>query len=70
MAHLTLNTAVARKLVQRIETLIADKSMAIASGNLPSFDDYKKQTGLLQGLRLAIELVEEVEAEISNEGTK
>lgn len=70
MAHLTLNTAVARKVVQRLEDLIADKSINIVAGKIDSLDEYKKQTGVLQGLRLAIEAVEEVEADISNEGTQ
>jgi hypothetical protein len=70
MAILTLNTAIARKAVQKLELLIADTSQVVLSGNIQNYDKYREQIGLIQGLRRAIQAIEEVEAEVSHEGTQ
>lgn len=52
----SITIAIKHELKQRI----ADESAYIASGKCADFADYKKHTGVLSGLELAITLVNDV----------
>ena len=49
------------EIIGRVKTEIKDQSEAVTAGvNINSFDDYKQSIGTIQGLQLALDIVNEI----------
>jgi hypothetical protein len=49
------------EIIGRVKTEINDQAEAVTAGvNINSFDDYKQNIGVIQGLQLALDIVNEI----------
>lgn len=49
------------EIIGRVQTEIKDQAEAVTAGvNINSFDDYKQSIGTIQGLQLALDIVNEI----------
>lgn len=49
------------EIIGRVQTEIKDQAEAVTAGvNINSFDDYKQSVGTIQGLQLALDIVNEI----------
>ena len=49
------------EIIGRVKTEIKDQAEAVTAGvNINSFDDYKQSIGTIQGLQLALDIVNEI----------
>ena len=49
------------EIIGRVKTEIKDQAEAVTAGvNINSFDDYKQSIGIIQGLQLALDIVNEI----------
>ena len=49
------------EIIGRVKTEIKDQAEAVTAGtNINSFDDYKQAVGTIQGLQLALDIVNEI----------
>lgn len=62
----TLGTAFDRELRKRLLVRIDELAHTVASGHLPSYDEYKYQAGVIAGLKAAIEFCDEVQDDLAN----
>ena len=49
------------EIIGRVKTEIKDQAEAVPAGsNINSFDDYKQSVGTIQGLQLALDIINEI----------
>lgn len=49
------------EIIGRVKTEIKDQAEAVTAGsNINSFDDYKQSVGTIQGLQLALDIINEI----------
>lgn len=56
-----------KALVQRLAEAHAEKTKALAMGMAPTFDEYKRQCGVLQGYNEVAQMIEEIETALNAE---
>lgn len=58
-----MRTPILRKVASVLEARIRTESETIVSGSLTSFEAYRYATGIAEGIRIALGLIEEAEAQ-------
>lgn len=49
------------EIISRVKTELKDQAEAVTAGvNINSFDDYKQSVGTIQGLQLALDIINEI----------
>jgi hypothetical protein len=56
------------EIIGRVKTELENQAEAVTAGvNINSFDDYKQHIGVIQGLELALEIIDEILTENDEE---
>jgi hypothetical protein len=56
------------EIIGRVKTEVENQAEAVTAGvNINSFDDYKQHIGVIQGLELALEIIDEILTENDEE---
>jgi hypothetical protein len=56
------------EIIGRVKTELENQAEAVTAGvNINSFDDYKQHIGVIQGLELALEIIDEILTEDDEE---
>jgi hypothetical protein len=62
---LTTKEEFARRLAAKVDEEVNREAEAMASGVVPSFEDYRHRAGKVAGLRLVIDLIADVEKDMA-----
>lgn len=60
----TYDTFWQQRYAKRLEEIISGRTDVLISGNAQDYADYKHNAGIIQGIRMAIDVIDEINTEI------